>query len=86
MLYWDYSDNVIYQYSITPGLCPFGVGSGIGNDDDGPSSSLTSTDNSLRGMTIRLRWKICLYGSSADRIGHYKMEIPWDDKYFNVYW
>lgn len=74
----DYSDNVIYQYTIAPGLCPNGVGSGIANDD-GPSSSLTSTDSSLRGMAISSDGSnLFVCGSSADRMGHYKLEIPWD--------
>ena len=74
----DYSDSVVYQYSITPGLCPNGVGSGIGNDD-GPSSSLTGTDSYLRGMAISPDGKnLFICGSSADRMGHYKLEIPWD--------
>ena len=55
-----------------------GAGGGIGNDD-GPSSSLTSTDSSLRGMAISSDGKnLFICGSSSDRIGHYKLEIPWD--------
>lgn len=74
----DYSDGIVYQYSITPGLCPGGVGSGIGNDD-GPSSSLASTDGNLRGMAISSDGKnLFICGSSADKMGHYKMAIPWD--------
>ena len=74
----DYSDNVVYQYSITPGLCQFGIGSGIANDD-GPSSSLSSTDASFRGMAISSDGRnLFVVGSSADKMGHYKISIPWD--------